>query len=220
LTRVKICGITNLADARAAVAAGADAIGFIFAESPRRVSPEEVRDILQALDLGHAVGVGVFVDEPPERVMEIAKVAGLKVLQLHGGEPPEAVEQLCSSGFDIVKSFRVSAEKSDLSALGDYHPTAFLLDTYARGRPGGTGETFDWRLAVEARQFGRVILAGGLGVDNVLEAIAVASPYGVDASSRLEVRPGVKDHELVRKFVRLVKSQIPPDDSECLPWPR
>jgi len=220
MTKVKICGITNVADAQVAIDAGADAIGLIFAESPRRVSPEQARDLLNQVDLKGAVAVGVFVNETCEEMEEVAGFVGLHVLQLHGEESPEIVEKMRSHAFDVVKSFRVSAEKYSVRRLQGYHPTAFLLDTYVPGKPGGTGETFDWRLAIEAKHFGRVILAGGLGVDNVLDAIGVASPYGVDASSRLEVRPGGKDRHLVTEFIRRVRSHAPVDSRETTPWPR
>lgn len=220
MTKVKICGITNPEDARVAVASGADAIGLIFAESPRRVSPEVAQEIVHGVDLKGAAAVGVFVDETPEHMIEVAEFVGLHVLQLHGDEPPEVVESIGSLNFDVVKSFRVSAEEVSVEQLRAYRPTAYLLDTYVPGKPGGTGKTFDWELAREAKQYGRIILAGGLGVDNVREAIRVASPYGVDASSRLERSPGEKDHELVREFVRLVKSPGPARDAETRPWPR
>ena len=223
MTKVKVCGITSAHDARAAVVAGADAIGFVFAESPRRVSPEQARDILRALPSSRCVPVGVFVDESPDRMIEMAEFVGLHVLQLHGDEPPDMVKELLAHGFDVVKSFRVSAEKDMVKLLSAYRPTALLLDTYVEGKRGGTGRTFDWQRAVEAKRFGRVILSGGLGVDNVVEAVRVASPYGVDASSRLEIRPGVKDHERVREFIRLAKSRpsdAGADDSEREPWPR
>lgn len=218
MTKVKICGITNVEDARVAVEAGADAIGFIFAESPRRVTPERARDILNEVPLGRTVAVGVFVDENPDRMCEVAEMVGLTVLQLHGDESPEIVRELRSFTFDVVKSFRVGAERDVTGRLRDYDATAFLLDTYVPSQPGGTGKTFDWQLAVDAKRFGRVILAGGLGVDNVREAIATVSPYGVDASSRLEVRPGVKDHDLVRTFIRRVKSRAKGVETD--PWPR
>ena len=219
MTKVKVCGITNLEDAQAAADAGADAIGFVFAESPRSVTPEQARDVLRALGPTTCVPVGVFVDEPLPRVVRIARTVGLRVLQLHGAEPPETVTALRKLAFDVVKSFRVSTG-DHLAPLGEYEPTAFLLDTFVPGTAGGTGRTFDWRTAVEAKRFGRIILAGGLGVDNVAEAVRVAQPYGVDASSRLETRPGVKDHALVKKFIRLVKSSAGDADSLVEPWPR
>ena len=219
MTKVKICGITNLDDAQAAVGAGADAIGFIFAESPRRISSEIAQEIVHGLDLEGAVAVGVFVDETPEHMVEVARFVGLHVLQLHGSESPELVEKMLSLGFDVVKSFRVSAEKRNLETLEAYRPTAFQLDTYVPGKPGGTGETFDWQVALDAKRYGRVILSGGLGVDNVRDAITTVAPYGVDASSQLEVSPGVKDRNLVTEFIRLVKS-AGPEDVAGEPWPR
>lgn len=215
MTKVKICGITRAEDARVAALAGADAIGFVFAESPRRVSPERARDIRQSIESGNCVAVGVFVDETPDRMTEIAERVGLRVLQLHGSESPELVEEMWSRGFDVVKSFRVPTRRDEKSVhmLEGYRPTAFLLDAYVAGKPGGTGKTFNWQVAVEAGRFGRVILSGGLGVDNVREAIRVVSPYGVDASSRLELHPGVKDPKLVKEFIELAKSAFVPTRS-------
>jgi phosphoribosylanthranilate isomerase len=223
MTRVKICGITSAEDAQAAASAGADAIGFVFASSPRRVWPRRARDIARSVDPARCVLVGVFVDETPERMTEIAREVGLRVLQLHGGESPEIVAEMRSRGFDVVKSFRFGAGADSPATLEGFRPTAFLLDAYVPGKPGGTGQTFDWGLAADARRFGRIILSGGLGVDNVREAIRVAAPYGVDASSRLETRPGVKDHQLVKKFIDLVKSATPADAGEAADastWPR
>ena len=223
MTLVKICGITRAEDAQAAASAGADAIGFVFAPSPRRVRPRRARDIARSLDPGPCVLVGVFVDETPDRMTEIAREVGLHVLQVHGTESPAFVQEMLSRGFDVVKSFRLGADADSPAMLKDFRPTAFLLDAYVPGKPGGTGKTFDWRLALDARRFGRIILSGGLGVDNVREAIRVASPYGVDASSRLETRPGVKDHRLVKEFIDLVKSASPAESvhaADAATWPR
>jgi phosphoribosylanthranilate isomerase len=228
MTKVKICGITRAEDAQAAAHAGADAIGFVFAESPRRVSSDRARDIAQSLLPGRCVLVGVFVDETADRMTEIAERVGLHVLQLHGSESPALVEEMESRGFDVVKSFRLGADEKSVRVLEGYRPTAFLLDAYVPGKPGGTGKTFDWRLALDAGRFGRVILSGGLGVDNVREAVRVGSPYGVDASSRLETRPGIKDRHLMEEFIALAKSEgpTPTDDTEprspdvWRPWPR
>jgi phosphoribosylanthranilate isomerase len=220
MPKVKICGITNLDDARAAVEAGADAIGFIMAESPRRVTPEQVRSMLQSLGgLKRCVPVGVFVDEPAHKIIKIAELVGLRVVQLHGNEPPETVETLRASSLDVVKSFRINAE-NDIEALASCGAAAYLLDTFVPGLAGGTGRAFNWELALRAKRYGRVILAGGLGVDNVSRAVTLVEPYGVDASSRLEIRPGVKNHELVKRFIEVAKSTAGSESEETTPWPR
>lgn len=219
MAKVKICGITNVADARAAVEAGADAFGLIFAASPRCVSAQQARDIVGAAGSGACVPVGVFVDEPVARIVEIAAFAGLRCLQLHGNEQPQVVGQLLSRGYDVVKSFRVAPSADVIAMLQPYPATAYLLDTFVPGQAGGTGRTFDWSLARAAAPGMRVIVSGGLGVDNVLDAIRLSQPYGVDASSRLELKPGVKDPDKVREFIRLVKSASPAAVSVTR-WPR
>ena len=217
MARAKICGITNIPDARVAVDAGADAFGLIFADSPRRVSIEAAREIVRAVGGTSCVPVGVFVDELPDRIVEIAERVGLRVVQLHGGESPDVVAQMRARGLDVVKSFRI-ATAANLAALTRYEPTAFLLDAFVEGKAGGTGKTLDWKIARDAAPFGRIILSGGLGPDNVEAAIRIVQPYGVDASSRLELKPGVKDPAKVREFIRLAKSSGPPTDAS--PWPR
>ena len=139
-----------------------------------------------------------------ERVAAIVRACGLDHAQLHGSEPPDAVDALVLQRLGVIKGFRVR----DGDALGDmarYRPTAFLLDTYVTGRPGGTGETFDWRLARDAPPGARVILAGGLAPDNVADAIRTAWPWGVDVSSGVEARPGRKDPDRVRRFIAAAK---------------
>jgi phosphoribosylanthranilate isomerase len=197
--RIKICGITNKEDALAAAHLGADALGFIFAPSPRKISAERAREIIKALP-PFVKTVGVFVDEDPERVSSIAAMCGLDVLQLHGGESID----YCSS-FDrrVIKAVRLRS-RDDLENLSKYVNVvdALLLDTYVPNKLGGTGITFDWKLAVEARRYGRIILAGGLNPENVAAAISIVKPYAVDASSGLEQSPGVKDHEKMAQFIR------------------
>jgi len=197
--RIKICGITNKEDALAAVRLGADALGFVFAPSPRKVSAESAREIIKALP-PFVQTVGVFVDEDPERVSSLAAVCGLDILQLHGSESVD----YCSS-FDrrVIKAVRMQS-RDELKNLSKYVDVvdALLLDTYLPNKSGGTGITFDWRLAVEARRYGRIILAGGLNPENVAAAIGMVKPYAVDASSGLERSPGVKDHEKMAQFVR------------------
>ena len=197
--RIKICGITNKEDALAAAHLGADALGFVFATSPRKVSAESAREIIKTLP-PFVKTVGVFVDEDPERVSAIAAMCGLDILQLHGSESVD----YCSS-FDrrVIKAVRMQS-RDELKNLSKYVDVVdgLLLDTYVPNKPGGTGITFDWKLAVEARRYGRIILAGGLNPENVAAAISMVKPYAVDASSSLERSPGVKDHEKMAQFMR------------------
>ena len=197
--RIKICGITSKEDALAAAQLGADALGFVFAASPRKVSAERAREIIKALP-PFVKTVGVFVDEDPERVSSIAALCGLDILQLHGSESVD----YCSS-FDrrVIKAVRMQS-REELKNLSKYVDVVdgLLLDTYVPNKPGGTGITFNWKLAVEATGYGRIILAGGLNPENVAAAIKMVKPYAVDASSGLERSPGVKDHEKVAQFIK------------------
>ncbi len=197
--RIKICGITNKEDALAAAHFGADALGFVFATSPRKVSAESAREIIKALP-PFVKTVGVFVDEDPERVSSIAALCGLDILQLHGSESVD----YCSR-FDrrVIKAVRMQS-RDELKNLSKYVDVVdgLLLDTYVPDKPGGTGITFDWKLAVEAKRYGRIILAGGLNPENVAAAISMVKPYAVDASSGLERSPGVKDHKKMARFIK------------------
>ena len=197
--RIKICGITNKEDGLAAAKFGADALGFVFAPSPRRISAEKAREIIKVLPPSVKT-VGVFVDEEPETVSSIAAICGLDVLQLHGSE---SVDYCRDFDRRVIKAVRLRSQ-DDLGNLSKYVNVvdALLLDAYVPNKPGGTGVTFDWKLAVEARRYGRIILAGGLDPENVAAAISMVKPYGVDASSGLEQSPGVKDHEKMAKFIR------------------
>jgi phosphoribosylanthranilate isomerase len=197
--RIKICGITNEEDGLAAAKFGADALGFVFAPSPRRISVERAREIIKVLP-PLVQTVGVFVNEDPEKVLSTAAACGLDILQFHGDESVA----YCSS-FDrrVIKAVRLQS-RDDLDNLSKYVNVvdALLLDTYVANKLGGTGITFDWKLAVEARRYGKIILAGGLNPENVAAAISMAKPYAVDASSGLEQSPGVKDHEKLAQFMR------------------
>ncbi len=166
MTKIKICGVTNLEDALAVAELGADAIGFMFAESPRRIEPEAAREIARWLPEG-LLTIGVFVDAPVEQV---AALDWLSAAQLHGKEPPEYLQLLPQSR--KIKAFRVKGA-AVLESLALYASAdAFLLDAYVKGIPGGTGQRFNWELAVEAKRFGKpIILAGGLEPGNVAEAI-------------------------------------------------
>jgi len=203
MVRVKICGITSARDAIAAVAAGADALGFnFFPPSPRYIHPERARAIRISLPPFVAT-VGVFVDEEPEKVNRICRDCGLQYAQLHGHESPRRAAAVKEA--QIIKAVRIR-EEADLKQIGRYQAVAYLLDAYVPDLPGGTGRTFDWELARRAASRGKVILAGGLTPDNVAEAVATARPYAVDVASGVEEEPGVKSRDLVARFVRAAKS--------------
>ena len=204
MTKVKICGITNLEDALLAVKFGADALGFNFYEkSPRYIRPEKAREIIDQLP-ENILKVGVFVNEEMNKVVDIAGAAGLDAVQLHGEETPEfAAELKIKSGLEIIKAFRVSPDFKPGDIL-KYKVDAVLLDAYSPNEHGGTGETFDWTMA---RKIGsKMYLAGGLSPENIAEAIAAVRPYAVDACSRLEITKGVKDQDKVKRFIENVKS--------------
>jgi phosphoribosylanthranilate isomerase len=202
---VKICGLTNVADALVAAYAGADALGFVFyAPSPRSVSIEAAAEIARELPPA-IVKVGVFVDAPQDFVIRAARSCALNLLQFHGQESPDYCLQF---GLMSMKAFRIRDEAS-LGALGAYPTDAWLLDTYAADKAGGTGETFNWDLAVQALGFGRpIFLAGGLTPSNVAEAVRRVQPYGVDVSSGVEAAPGRKDHARVRDFIQAAKAAV------------
>lgn len=200
---VKICGITNAEDARAAVEAGADALGFVFARSPRAIDPEEARPIIAALP-PFVVSVGVFVDAARETVEGIARSCGLQALQFQGRESPEDCE-----GFSrpVIKGFKVR-DGAIPDAVWRYRIAACLFDAYVPGADGGTGRTFDWALLRDLALDRPVILAGGLTPENVAHAVAVARPDAVDVSSGVALGPRKKDPARMAEFVRAAK-QIP-----------
>jgi phosphoribosylanthranilate isomerase len=212
MTRIKICGITNREDAEIAAACGVDAIGFVFAESPRRVTPEQAKEMLRGLD-PFVVGVGVFVNSPAEEVRRILEFTGCEVAQLHGDEGPEYLEELAPYG--VVKVVRVAGAGGPTQAgsLCQLSPAqrwkgarAILLDTLMDGKAGGTGERFDLRVAeAMVREGYRVIVAGGLTAENVAEVLRRVRPYGVDVSSGVEAAPGRKDQQKVKQFVEAVR---------------
>ena len=199
---VKICGLTNAPDASAALEAGADVLGFVFYEaSPRHVSVREAAKIIRELP-PFAVKAGVFVDASEDLVMRAIGDCGLNLLQFHGNETPEYCTQF---GLMSMKAFRVRDSQS-LKILPTYSTEAWLLDAFVADKAGGTGERFNWDLAVEAVKFGRpVFLAGGLTPGNVAEAVRKVRPYGVDVSSGVEAEPGKKDHQKVREFIKAAK---------------
>jgi phosphoribosylanthranilate isomerase len=203
MVKVKICGVTAARDALWAVRCGADALGFIFvSSSPRCIEPEKARPIVMSLP-PFVSTVGVFLDAHPDRVAEVMDFCGLDYAQLHGAETPRQCEQL--RGRRLIKAFRIAGEE-ELRELARYQVDAYLLDTYVKGQPGGTGRTFDWSIARAAGRQGNVILAGGLRPDNVAEAVRVARPYAVDVAGGVEREPGKKSRSLVEKFIRHAKS--------------
>ena len=199
---VKICGITRPEDARAAVEAGADALGFVFYPgSPRFVALDAAAAIARELP-PYIVRVGLFVDAPPDEVVAAVAACGLNLLQFHGEEPPDYCLQF---GLMSMKAFRVR-DAASLDALPNSPTDAWLLDAYVPGQLGGTGESFNWDLALQAGRYGRpIFLAGGLTPENVGEAVRRARPYAVDVSSGVEAAPGRKDHAKVRAFVSAAK---------------
>lgn len=199
---VKICGITNVDDALAAAEAGADALGFNFCESsPRHVPVATAAQITRALP-PRVVKVGVFVNAPEELVVRAMGECGLNLLQFHGDESPEYCRQF---GLMSMKAFRMR-DAASLAELAKYPTDAWLLDAYAPDKAGGTGEKFNWDLAVEAQRLGRpIFLAGGLTPDNVGEAVRKVRPYGVDVASGVEATPGKKDLAKVKAFIAAAK---------------
>jgi len=205
MVRVKVCGITNLEDALVAASAGADALGFNFwPESPRYLAPARAADIIAHLP-PFVMPVGVFVNEPPGRLLRTVARARLRGVQLHGDEPPEAASAFAQDGVAVLKAFRVGRGFRP-AQLRDYPAaSAFLLDAQVKGKRGGTGKSFDWRLARQAGRYGRVLLAGGLTPENVADAVRQAQPFGVDVCTSVEHKPGVKDHARLREFIARAK---------------
>ena len=195
---IKVCGITNQSDASAAIAAGASAIGFNFyAKSPRYIGVEAA----SVISTPGALRVGVFVNEAPERVEEIARLASLDVAQLHGDEAASDYPRELT----VWKAARVSAG-FDISRYATTPAQAILLDGPAAELYGGAGVTFDWMLARSSRL--RIIVAGGLDASNVAQAIALAAPWGIDSCSRIEASPGIKDHMKMTEFLLAAKAVL------------
>lgn len=214
--RVKICGVRRPEDARAAVRAGADALGFNFWPGSKRfLAPAEAGRIVRQLP-PFVAAVGVFVNATREEIVSALLASGVGVAQLHGDERPEECRDL---PVRVVKAIRVTSATDllGLSAYRDAGVGTFLLDAPSAGY-GGSGTAFDWSLAAGARPMGRVILAGGLGPGNVAEAIRAARPWGVDVASGVEIAPGVKDAGLMERFVAEARAalagQAPGEDEE------
>lgn len=207
--KIKFCGITVPADADAAVAAGAWALGVILWHgSPRRCRRGVAAEIA-AVHRRHAQIVGVFVNPTLDQLARAADEIGLTMLQLHGDEGPVfCAEAARRTGCRVIKAARVRS-RADIQALGAFHTDFHLLDSYARGLPGGTGETFAWELARARGRQVPMILSGGLTAENVADAIAAVRPYAVDVASGTEIEPGVKDPEKLRAFAAAVHGSAP-----------
>jgi phosphoribosylanthranilate isomerase len=207
MTKVKICGITNLEDALLSAEFGADALGFNFYEqSPRCIAPEKAREIIRKLP-PEILKIGVFVNESLERICEICEIAELDAIQLHGEETPEFAKELkAKTNLEIIKAFRVSAEFKPENVLR-YKTDAILLDAYSPREHGGTGETFDWEIAKKVQEiFPKMYLAGGLSAENIGDAIEKVKPFAVDACSCLEREKGKKEKIKLNQFLSFCKS--------------
>lgn len=199
---VKICGITNLEDAQHAVRCKADAVGFIFYEPSERYIHPEAAASIGALLPDYISKVGVFVNADTHYVHEVTAKVHLSAAQLYGNE---GADDLVGYETSVIKVFRIKPD-FDVEVMRNYVVDAFLLDTHSEARYGGTGRTFDWNIAVKAKEYGRVILSGGLTPDNIEAAVRFVQPYGVDVSSGVEVHPGKKDPDKVRDFIAKAKN--------------
>ena len=196
MVRVKICGICDAGAADEAAAAGADLLGFHFCSSPRRITPEEAKGILDAIDVRPRI-VGVFIDQDPEEVRQIAEFVGLDMLQLHGSEAP---------GFDAGRPvMKVIKVRDGIVPDASAWPDPIMLDSWSSDQRGGTGRTWRWDAARELIRRRRVFVAGGLEPGNVGTVVSDFRPYGVDVSSGVESRLRVKDPEKIRRFIQAVR---------------
>ena len=214
MVKVKICGITNLEDAMAALDAGCDALGFVFYKfSPRYITPKKAGEIIKRLP-SDIIKIGVFVNAQEKLIKQLARSLNLDMLQFHGEESPQFCHKF--KNYKIIKTFKLpvgtgfkpvpTKNRLDLQNMLQYRPFAYLFDTYSPTKAGGTGKHFDWELVRHIDSLERpVFLSGGLNAGNVLKAIKSARPQWVDASSSLESSPGKKDHQKVKKFIETAK---------------
>ncbi len=209
--RIKICGITRVADALAAERLGADALGFVFfPKSPRYVSPEDAREICRQTS-PFVARVGVFVNREREFIEEIVTMCGLSAVQLSGDEPADF---LADTPFPVIRAVRIKDGGDIRSLAGLPSGDTLVLDTFAPGSYGGTGVPFDWDLLEGGIGGRRIVMAGGLTPENVGEAVRRFRPYGVDVASGVEERPGIKDHIKIGRFIRAVRSNGGKTDDE------
>jgi phosphoribosylanthranilate isomerase len=199
--KVKVCGVRHVEEAEAALDGGADALGFNFwPKSPRYIAPHAALEVISKLP-PVASTVGVFVNEEVNFIIDVASELRLSAVQLHGDESPEFCAALGS--IKTIKAIRVGQD-FDLGVIRSYPVSMVLLDSNIRGSYGGTGQRFDWRIAIEAKRFARIILAGGLNTENVWEAITHVRPAAIDVCSGVEAEPGRKDFDKLRSFLSVV----------------
>jgi phosphoribosylanthranilate isomerase len=204
MVRIKICGITNAADALAAVDAGANLLGFNFYEKSARFLTESAAQKIRTQLPKNVEAVGIFVNMPSIDVAALCKLLKLDAAQLHGDELPETAAEIARS-INVIKAFRIEPD-FPLKTLNEYHDVfAFLFDAAHTGQYGGTGRTTDWDVARRAAKDHRIILAGGLKVENVAAAVRIVRPYGIDVASGVESKPGKKDHGRLREFIQEVR---------------
>jgi phosphoribosylanthranilate isomerase len=221
---VKICGITQPAQGQEIVALGADAIGLVFAKSPREVTPIMAREIVVGLPAGFPT-VGVFVNSTADRINSIVSQTGIRYVQLHGNEPPEILAEIsvpCIKVFTMRDGNWLVEIRKFIDALGEDdgkksdNLAAILIDTYNPNIAGGTGESFDWNSVGEVRKnremdaLPPLVLAGGLKPENIAQAIKLVNPWGVDVSSGVEAEPGIKDMDKVKAFIETVRKNFTP----------
>ena len=204
MPKVKICGNTNVEDAKLAIELGADYVGLIFTESKRRVTLEAARLVLQPLS-NFKNFVAVFSNQPKEEVEKIAQTLGIRIFQFHGEETARYCQYFMEKGYEVIKTFRIKDQMS-LKRIDEYNVSAFLFDTYASESKGGAGIPFNWEL-IEDRPYvhEKLFLAGGLNVQNLRKAIQKIRPFAVDVASGVEKSTGKKDPKLLEEFIRIAK---------------
>ena len=206
MPKVKICGNTNAADVLLAKELGADYLGFIFCESKRKISPDQAAVIISKAGAFENF-VGVFANQSKEEVETIVKKLNLKWVQFHGDETSRYCQYFTDKQYQVIKTFRIK-DLMSIKRIGEYDVSAFLFDTYSREQLGGTGKTFDWNLIAEMPHVReKLFLSGGLTVENLETAIKQVGPYAVDVASGVEKSPGVKDHQLLERFISIAKGR-------------
>ncbi len=206
MPKVKICGNTNAADALKAKELGVDFLGFIFCESKRKITADQAREIMSSIG-PFDYFVGVFANQSKEEVEAIAQKLNLKWLQFHGDETSRYCQYFTEKQYHVIKTFRIK-DLMSLKRIGEYDVSAFLFDTYSREELGGTGKTFDWSVIAEkpyVRE--KLFLSGGLTIHNLETAIKQVNSYAVDVASGVEKSPGVKDHQLLERFISIAKGK-------------